>query len=146
MANSIMQDRQGPDWPLGFIKVATPGTPVGIMSVVDPNNYNDPGAATSTHSDEYTPRAQRLMFMGYQPESSGAAYIPNMGNVYIVRKPTSAGSGGKADSGVLVKILAPAETWEIDAAALNRNTFSPYRYSIDADNANDGAMVTLFVQ
>lgn len=146
MANSVLQDRQGPDWPLGFVKVATPGAPVNVMSVVDPTNVNAPETATEAGSNEYTPRAQRMMFMGYQPSAGAAAYIPNTGNVYIIRKPSSAGVGGKGDSGVLVKILAPAETWEIDAAALNRNTFSPYRYSLDADTANDGAMITLFIQ
>jgi hypothetical protein len=34
MANSVLLDRHGPDWPLGFIKVVTPGTPVGLMSLV----------------------------------------------------------------------------------------------------------------
>jgi len=146
MANSILKDYQGPDFPLGFIKVATPGTPVSIMSVVDSTNVNAPETATKAGANEYTPRAQRMMFMGYQPSAGAAAYVPNTGNVYIVRKPAGSGSGGKGDSGVLVKILAPAETWEIDAAALNRNAWSPYRYSLDADNANDGAMVTIFVQ
>jgi len=146
MANSILQDRYGPDFPLGFLKVATPGTPVGVMSVVDPNNYNAPGTPTSKNSDEYTFNCQSLIFMGYQPTGSSPAYQPNTGNVYIVRKPAGGGSGGAADSGVLVKVLAPAETWELSAAALNRNSFSPYRYYIDADNANDGAMVTAVVQ
>jgi hypothetical protein len=146
MANSVLIDRWGPDWPLGFIKVASAGTPVGVMSVVDPNSYNAPGTPTSKNTDEYTATCQSLIFMGYQPSATGAAYKPNTGNVYIVRAPAGSGSGGKGDTGVLVKVLAPAETWELSAAALNRNSFSPYRYYIDADNNNDGAMITAVVQ
>ena len=73
MANptSVQIDPQGPDWPLGFIKVVTPGTPVGIMSVVDPPPaLNDPSVATPTSfaagpSAEYTARAQHIVFQGF---------------------------------------------------------------------------------
>lgn len=136
----------GPDWPLGFIKVVTPGTPVSIMSVVDPNNYDAPGTLTKPQSNEYTVRCYRLTFMGYQPVASPGGFTPNAGNVYIMRAGVGGGLGNYTDTGALVKVLAPAETYEIDAAALNRNVFSPYRYYLDADTANDGAMVTLWVQ
>lgn len=142
---TVLQDRNGPDWPLGFIVVSTPGTPVPIMSLVDASNVNAPQTATppvpnsaTRPSNEYTATCQQIMFQGYK--SAGPALM-NTGNVYIVRK-----GGSKADTGTIVKILAPGETFFLASAALNLNVFSPYRYEIDADTANDGALVTLIVQ
>lgn len=146
MANSIYKDRQGPDWPLGFISVATPGTPVEMMSLVDPTSVNDPSSATSATSDEYTPRAQQIIVQAFKP---GAAHgmQPNTGNIYIVRDDgVGGGSGNRDDSGAIVVVLAPGQTWTLSSAPLNRNVFSPYRYSVDADNAGDGALVTLLMQ
>jgi hypothetical protein len=147
---TVMRDRQGPDWPLGIIVVPTPGTPVSIMSLVDSANSDAPQTATPTTpgppspgpkgnpSNEYTVTCQQIMFQGYN--AAGPATM-NTGNVYIVRK-----GGSKADSGTIVKILAPGETFFLAGAALNLNVLSPYRYQIDADTASDGALVTLIVQ
>ncbi len=148
MANSVLQDWNGPDWPLGFIGVAVVGTPVNIMHNVDPSGLNDPSNPTpgGGAANEYTQRSQQLIFQGFKPGTSPTGAVNNAGNVYIVRKPTSAGSGGRLDQGVIVKVLTPGETFVIASAALNRNVFSPYRYSLDADNAGDGAWVTLLMQ
>lgn len=142
---TVLLDRNGPDWPLGFIVVPTPGTPVPIMSNVDatlinaPQTANPPSPNSATRpSNEYTSTCQQIMFQGYK---SAAPALMNTGNVYIVRK-----GGSKADTGTIVKILAPGETFFLASAALNLNVFSPYRYEIDADTANDGALVTLIVQ
>ena len=155
MANSVMLDWQGPDWPLGNIVVVTPGTPVRITSLVDPNNYNAPETALqpSTGSNiqtggqqEYTALAQQIMF---QAVKAGASHglQNNAGNIYIVRYGSrTVGSGNRDDLGVIVCALAPGQTFFLASAPRNRDTFSPYRYYIDADNSNDGCQVTLIIQ
>lgn len=151
---TVLRDRQGPDWPLGLIAVATPGTPVSIMSLVDSANSDDPATATPPNpgvpsppphttdpSNEYTVTCQQIIFQGYKA-GSGTVAAMNSGLVYIIRK----GSAGASDSGTIVKILQPGETWVLASSALNSNVFSPYRYVLDADVAADGALVTLLVQ
>lgn len=147
MTLSVQKDHQGPDWPLGFIAVPTPGTPVSIMSLVDPSNLNDPATATpgTVGAAEYTPRAYQIQFQGVQP-NAGVGMQYNTGFIYVMRKPVGAGSGNRTDPGSMVAVIAPGNTYFLDAAPTNRNTWSPYRYYIDADNANDGALVTLIIQ
>jgi hypothetical protein len=145
MSNSILKDKQGPDWPLGFIKVVTPGTPVELMSLVDSAGVNDPEAPTSATSDEYTVRAQQIIFQGFKP---GAAHGTqnNTGNVYIIREGDGTGSANRDDMGNIVFTLTPGQTFTLASAPLDRNVFSPYRYTVDADNAGDGVFVTLLIQ
>jgi hypothetical protein len=148
MTNSVQKDVAGPDWPLGFIAVATPGTPVGIMSLVDPSGVNDPATPTpgTAGAAEYSSRAYQIQFQGFKPGGAKGGFIFNAGFVYVVRRPVGAGSGGHGDAGCIVAILGPGDTYFLDAAPTNRNVWSPYRYSIDADNAGDGALVTLVIQ
>lgn len=145
---TVFQDRTGPDWPLGFIAVATPGTPVSIMSIVDAANSDAPATPTppvpnsaTRPSNEYTATCQQIVFQGYKAGAGPPAAAMNSGLAYIVRK-----GGSNTDTGTIVKILAPGETFILASAALNLNVLSPYRYQIDADNAGDGALVTLIVQ
>lgn len=146
MANSVMQDREGVDWPLGNIVVPIPGTPVAITSLVDPSLFNAPQTATLPQSNEYSCNAQQLIFSGYNGGGAGTPKLqPNTGNVYIVRRPT-AGNGGIADTGIIVKVLAPGETFFLGSAASVRNVFNLYRYFIDADTANDACQVTAIIQ
>lgn len=146
MTNSVQQDVNGPDWPLGFIAVATPGVPVGIMSLVDPTSVNDPASPTAPTSAEYTRRAYQIQFQGFKPGGSKGGSIMNAGFIYVVRRPVGAGSGGHGDTGCIVAIVGPGDTYFLDAAPTNRNVWSPYRYLLDADNAGDGAQVTLIIQ
>jgi hypothetical protein len=147
MANSVFRDKQGPDFPLGLIVVPTPGTPAELMSLVDATDANEPESATSTTSDEYTIRAQQIIFQAYK---AGAAHglVPNTGNIYIVREAGTAGGGSanRDDYGAIVAVLTPGQTFTLGSAALNRNVYSPYRYRIDADNAGDSCNVTLIIQ
>jgi hypothetical protein len=150
-SQSVNRDREGPDWPLGLIVVATPGTPVGIMSLVDPNNYNDPstvssGSESSTNNAEYTVRAQQIIFQGYKAGASHGLQN-NTGNIYIVRKPIQgSGSGYNQDYGSIVAVIAAGQSFVLASAPMDRNVFSPYRYLIDADNASDACLVTLIIQ
>src|SRR5947207_15725591 len=139
MPNSVLKDKQGPDWPLGVISVVTPGTPVSIMSLVDPTSLNDPGSAVPTASanntgaptggNEFTERAEQIIFQAYKTAANGLQN--NTGNIYIVRKGVGAGTGNHNDYGAIVCVLTPGQTFVLAAAPLNRNVFSPYRYRID---------------
>lgn len=145
MANSVHQDRQGPDWPLGNIAVPTPGTPVNIMSLVDPTLKDAPENATSSNTAEYTHRAQQIIFQAYKAGAGPPRLGANTGIVYIVRK-ALAGAGGVADVGTIVAALSPGQTFILGSAALSRNVYNLYRYLIDADTANDGCEVTAIIQ
>jgi hypothetical protein len=70
----------------------------------------------------------------------------NTGNIYIVRRGSGSGSGNRDDTGSIVATLVPGQTLFFTAAAVNVNVWSPYRYSIDADNIGDGAFITLIIQ
>lgn len=146
MANSVLKDKQGPDWPLGSIVVTVPGTPVGIMSLVDPASVNAPETPTpgTVGANEYTERAQQIFFQGMK-SNAGVGMVNNTGNIYVVRKGT-AGLGNRTDAGAIVLTIPPGATLFLGSAALNRNVFNMYRYSIDADNANDACQVTAIVQ
>lgn len=148
MANSVQRDWNGPDWPLGFIKVVAAGTPVNIMSLVDSANANAPQTATppaTNNANEYTQRGNQIIFQGYQPDTHGMKV--NVGNVYIVRfaAANGGGSGNRDDTGVMIGVIPPGGSFLLAAAPLNRDTWSPYRYYLDADNNNDGALVTMIV-
>lgn len=143
MTQSIEKDRQGPDWPLGLIVNVTPGIPVNIMSLVDPAGVNGPGAATSPTSDEFTVACQQIQITAVKPGVTHGLQ-PNTGNIYIMRKPVQ-GPGNRDDYGAMVAMLFPGQSFFISSAPLNRNVLSPYRYHIDADNAGDGALVTMYI-
>lgn len=146
MANSVQKDIQGPDWPLGLIVVATPGTPVGIMSLVDPSGLNNPATPTpgTPGAGEYSVRANRIVFQGFKG-NAGTGLTNNTGNVYVVRKGVGSGTGNRADYGSIVAVVTPGATVEFIPSAKIKDAFGPYRYSIDADNASDAALVTLFI-
>ena len=149
---SVQQDRQGPDWPLGLIVSASPGTPVNIMTLVDSANVNAPQTPTpgTAGANEYTVRAYGIIF---QACKAGASHglAAAVGNVYICRAGVQ-GAGNRDDYGSIIAVLPsatpnlPFPTFTLLAASLNRDVISPYRYYIDADNASDGALVTLWIQ
>lgn len=148
MPNTVLQDKAGPDWPLGLIVVATPGTPVNIMSLVDSSNVNAPQTATpgTAGADEYTSRCNQIIVQGVRAGASHGLR-DNQGNVYLLRfAAKGAGSGNYDDPGVIVACVKPGTTFVLQPSALNRDVFSPYRYYIDADTAADGALVTLIIQ
>jgi hypothetical protein len=153
MANSVHKDIHGPDWPLGNITVATPGTYVSIMANVDSGlsiwapQVFVPGAAPYTYESlpEYTVRAQQITFQAYKVGGGPPKMAVNSGLIYIVRLALS-GAGGTSDLGTVLEILSPGQTFTLGSAALNRNVYNPYRYFIDADTAGDSCQVTLIIQ
>lgn len=153
MANSVHQDKQGPVWPLGNIAVPTPGTPVNIMSLVDSTNKNAPETAVGGPTvsgpggvgDEYTCRAQQIIFQAAKAGAAPPKFAANTGIVYIVKK-ALAGAGGQSDVGTVIKALAVGETFILGSSAQVRNVFNLYEFFIDADTANDACQVTAVIQ
>jgi hypothetical protein len=142
MAGSILKDWQGPDWPLGLIVVPTPGTPVSIMSLVDANNVNDPSTASNTSTAEYTQRFNQIRFQGFKAGANNSGLVNNANNVYIVRKPTGNNAGSKNDYGAIVGVVTPGNLYTLNLSSVDRDIWNPYRYRVDADTANDCALVT----
>lgn len=150
MALSVQKDIQGPLWPLGLITVVTSGTPVNLMSVVDPglNIWNPttptPGAsgAITENIPEYTISAQQLIIFACK---SVAPIVANTGFTYIVEKGAGGGSGNKTDSGSIIAIISATGNIVLGSAAFNKNVFSPYNLFVDADNSGDGILATLVV-
>lgn len=139
MANSVMRDINGPDWPLGLITVAVPGTPVGFMSVLDSAAGDE--TTKSIFDPEYVPRFKAFLIT---PAHSLAPYVANTGAIYIVRAAAVGGSGNRADAGAIVAVIQQTflGPYRFDLAELSLNALSPYRYFLDADTAGDGAIIT----
>ena len=152
MTNSVQLDaKTGPDWPLGFVAVTTPGTPVNIMINVDPGLVNDPSYPVPSSSgtfpppvQPYTIQAMQIIFQGFKPGAAGNGMIPNTGVAYVVRKGVPPGTGNKADQGSTVLVIPAGQIVALNS--YHADIFSPYRYSIDADTAGEGALVTLIFQ
>ena len=146
MANSVYKNLTGPFWPLGNIVVPTPGTPVSIMSLVDPSSLLAPETPTSPSNPNWaTVRFQQIFFAGLKANGATSKLTNNAGNVYLVLK-ALAGAGGTQDVGVIIKTIIPGETFYLGSSALNRNVFGPYELYIDADTPNDGCQVTGLIQ
>lgn len=141
---TVINQPNGPLWPLGNIVVGTPGTPVGLMSLVDSANTNAPETASSYASPgaEYTRTCYQIQFQGYKAGSGPPRFVVNTGLVYVVLKPTS----GATDTGNVVGIIPAGGSFTLTAAALNRDVINPYEIFLDADTADDAAQVTLFIQ
>lgn len=145
MANTVLQDRQGVDWPLGYVNVSAAGTPVRITTNVDANNTNAPETASNTTTQEYVFTFQQMMFQGYKPAANNNGMIANTGNVYILRNAANgAGTGNKTDYGVYVAVLGAGQTLFLAAGYSVNDVWNPYRYAIDVDNNNEGALITGF--
>lgn len=153
MANSTMQDPFGCDWPLGYVNVPTGGTPVNIMVNVDPNNNNAPGVGSGQWGSgvqraEFTPTCHKVVFQGVKPNAGNNGMVANNGNVYILRalgpaNQNAGGAGNRTDPGAMVFVLGPGGVVTLPAQEIDGPTISPYRYVIDVDNNNEGALVTL---
>jgi len=152
MADSIQKDPQGPDWPLGFIAVAVPSTPVSIMSKVDPNNVNSPGQSIPSGGTlpagalSYTIRAKKIIFQARKPGASNTGTVVNTGNIYIVRVGVGAGTGNRVDQGSIIRTIQPTDPpWEMHVDEDGSESLNPYRYFVDADTAGDGVYPLLII-
>ena len=154
MAQSVYNGYNGPGpIPLGLIQVVTPGTPVRITSLIDPASNNAPetytpafsanntGAAVPTN--EYTVTCQQIIVQGFT-SNAGTGLKNNTGNVYLMLKGT--GSSNRTDFGAMVLCVGAGLTGVLASAPADVNVFNPYKFYLDADNANDGALITIVVQ
>jgi len=144
MANSVLQSKRGPIWPLGSIVVTSAGTPVNLMSLVDPTSVNAPQTATpgTAGADEYTVKCNQIIIQGVR-SNSGNGLTNNTGNIYLILK--GKGSNNRTDTGCIIAQIATGQTLVIAPAAMNVEVFNPYLLWLDADNANDAGQVTLII-
>ena len=143
MGNSILQDRSGSNWPLGFVEVVTPGTPVSLMVNVDPNNYDAPETPTNGLGGQRpTPTCNQIILHGYKPNAGGHGVKPNTGRVYILRKATVAGSGNYDDMGIIVGVIEPGGgAYNLPSSGgMPITSLSPFQFRLDADVAGEGAI------
>jgi hypothetical protein len=141
---SVQKTKEGPIWVLGTIAVPTPGTPVNIMSLVDPTNINDPASPTpgTVGADEYTRRCQQITLQAYKATTHGL--VVNAGNIYVCVKGVQ-GAGNRDDYGSIIAVLTPGQTFSLGSSAQVKNVFSPYAFFLDADVAADAAQVSLYI-
>ena len=150
MANSIIQDPFGMEWPLGFVQVANNGTPVNVMKNVDPNNNNAPQTSTGipgsgVRAAEYAPTCHKLWIWGMKPGNNNNGMVANSGLVYVLRalgpgNSNSGGAGNRSDSGSIIGIVYPGSFLQIPAQEMDGPTISPYRYALDVDVDGEGAL------
>ena len=158
MAVSTLKNIYGPLWPLGLIVVATKGTPVSIMSLVDATSANAPETAstaaglqtTTTGMYEYASCAAYDILL--TPMKSVNPVVANTGAIYVVMYPLrTAGTGNNADPGVLVMTIPPFTAGTLTPVHLSSTVgrlsshFNPYNLYLDSDNNSDGAIVTLLI-
>jgi hypothetical protein len=135
-----MADTSGPDIELGFVKVVAAGTPVNIMYNVDPTLAEAPETSNRTGGKLFPPyRFQQIMFRAMKPAAHGME--DNTGNIYILRA-----SGTRDTPDLMVAILKKGETLFLASSPRVGDTFNPYRYYIDADSNDDGALITGLTQ
>ena len=154
MSLTIKLDKQGPLWPLGFIKVASPGTPVNIMSLVDPSVLNDPGASNVAvaGADEYAWRCTQVVILAVKPGALPPGVAVNTGNVYVLKRGANNGGAGTRNDAGMILAAIPTGTATVfpplvllPPIPLDRTWINPYDILIDADTANDGVFVYLVI-
>lgn len=147
MANGVAKCPNGPFWPLGNIANVTPGTPVNMMSLVDPSLVNAPNAPVpgTVGAGEFTVRANQIVVQGMK-SNGGNGLTNNTGNIYVILKATaSPGTNNRSDLGSIILTVGSGLTGVIAAPATETLKFNPYLLFIDADNAGDGAQITLII-
>lgn len=143
MAFSVQKDRSGPDWPLGYVQVATSGVPVSLMKNIDPSGVNSPGNATTALSAEYTPVVRGIAIQAMMPNANNSGTQPTTGNIYLMRT-AAGGNGNLTDFGSIVKTIPSGSDFFFPPDGAGQIRFSPYRYYLDADISGEGGLVTLY--
>lgn len=149
MALSVQKSGGGPVWPLGCIIVATPGTPICVMSLIDPNNLNAPGAQVSgpfpASAKEWTYNFRGIGIQGYHAAANNNGMVANNGQVYLLSPPSNnGGPGNRSDSGSMIKIIGPGVDFFYPSPSPGVDFISPYNLFIDADTAGDGALIVAY--
>ncbi len=143
MPLSVQKMTGGPVWPLGAVIVPTSGTPVCIMHNIDANNNSAPETATypgNAVGYEFTPTLRGLSVYGLKPGANNNGLVLNAGNIYLLTRPAGNGSGNRTDSGSIIAMIGPGQTFFYPPEAAMLDQFSPYSLFIDADSNNDGGL------
>ena len=143
MALSVHQSRTGSVWPLGFVKVTTPGAQVCFMLNTDSANNQTPSAGSNNITEEYTPVFRGFGVQAYKPAANNNGTVANTGNIYLMFYPAG-GAGNRADYGAMIKTIPSGSDWFFPPEGIGADLFSPYSFFLDADNGGDGAIVTLY--
>ena len=144
MPNSVYQSRTGTVWPLGYIAVPTPGTPVCIMHNVDASNNNAPGTASNSSTSEYATVVRALAIQGYHPGANNNGMVANVGNIYLMMRPVGSGTGNRSDTGAMLKVIPPGQDLFFPIDPTGQSAHDPYSYFLDGDNSTEGALVTAY--
>jgi len=141
MPASVSVDFSGPDICLGCATVVTPGTPVQFTFAIDPTGLLYAPEVSNRSSGKLFPplRFQQIILQAMIPDTHGMK--DNTGNVYIVRR-----GGSRDDPGLMVMVIKKGVTVFLASAPRIGDTFNPYRYWVDADNAGDGLLITGLTQ
>ena len=150
MALSVQKLRNAPVTSLGFVTVATPGTPVPLSINIDANNTNAPGTANPPPAQfpstgtEWSPNFRGFAISGFKPGANNNGMVPNSGYVYLLTAPAAGGSGNRSDSGSIVGVILPGTSFFFPPSGTSLDLFSPYTLYLDADTANDGGLVVAY--
>lgn len=141
MPNTPSTDFSGADICLGHIPIAVAWTPVQITSAIDSAGDLAPDKSNKAGGPLYPRlRFQQLIFQAVKPDGSNDL-IDNTTNVYIVRKGAVAG-----DTGFIVAVIKPGQTFFLASAPKVSDTFNPYRYYVTGLTVGDGVLVTGITQ
>ena len=155
MANSTQKLIGNPIVALGYVNVPATGTPVPLSINIDPSNNNAPGTAYPPPpawpgmQTEITPTMRGFVLWGFKPgpgngTGNNGAMVSNVGNVYLLQAAAAGGSGNKSDTGAIVAIIGPGNSYSFPPEGFQGLRFSPYYLWIDTDANNEGALVTAY--
>ncbi len=134
---STQKNRGGPVWPLGFVQVAAAGTPVNLMTNVDPAGNHSPGSGNS----EYAWTCRGILFGGFKPAANNNGYQVNTGNVYVCVQ--AGNNGNRADYGAIALVVTPGNYVPLPVPLPGTDMINPYQFQLDADVSNEGALAVL---
>lgn len=150
MSLSVQKLRNASITSLGFVAVASSGTPVPLSYNVDPGNVNAPwtpnvpaGGAFPGVGTEYSPSFRGFHIQGFKPGVNNNGMVPNSGYIYLLSA-AAGGSGNRADSGAILGVIAPGSDFWFPPEATGGYVFSPYTLYLDADSSGDGGLVVGF--
>lgn len=124
-----------PDFPLGLVTVAVPGTPVGLLDGAAFAKYKSGAGSTTTGGGfrpGQTPVMARSIILQVDPNNKGFTYFGRKGMVRATRV------------GVIL-ILPPGAALSSYSTTFGNNQVNDLKvedYYVDADNANDSLIVT----
>lgn len=149
MALSVQKLRGQSATSLGFVQVATSGTPVPLSLNIDPTGINSPGTPNPPPAQfpgpgtEWSPAFRSFHVQGYKPGSNNNGMVVNAGNIYLMMA-AAGGPGNRSDSGAIIAVIAAGADYFFPPGGTSLDMFSPYYLYLDADNSGDGGLVAAY--